>query len=273
MNFLFALNGTNIGAKSVLNIAFYMWRLVATGFCFTMFGIGGLFLSLIVFPVQILIVHNPRKQKKMARKTVHYAFKLFVSLMVLTGVLRLNTVKAKQLTQIQGHLVLSNHPSLIDVVVLLSIIENADCVVKAHLFKNPFVRGVVKRTGYISNESPAGLIEDCEASLAEGNNLIIFPEGTRTTPGQEVKFQRGAANIAVRCQAKVATVFIKVEPTTLTKLDSWYNIPEKKVVFSAEVLDNSPGIPEYNPNTINRQVRQYSQALESYFNKELCFNE
>ena len=94
---------------------------------------------------------------------------------------------------------LANHPSLIDVVVLISIIPNADCVVKAHLFKNPFLRGVVKNTGYISNADPEGLLVDCKKSLAAGNNLIIFPEGTRTKVGQAVKFQRGAANIALRC--------------------------------------------------------------------------
>ena len=251
----------------MFNIVSYWWRLVATGFCFSMFGFGGLLLSFIIFPCQKLVIRNSEQQKQVARKTVHYSFRLFVRLMTSFGVLGLDLSKAKSLNNINGQLVIANHPSLIDVVVLISIIPNADCVVKAHLFRNPFLRGVVRSTGYISNNDPIELIKECAQSLSAGNNLIIFPEGTRTEPGNPVKFQRGAANIAVRCRADITAVNIDLTPTTLTKQDSWYNIPERRAVFSAEVVGNVPKLPELESSKINKQVRQYSQILESYFNR------
>jgi 1-acyl-sn-glycerol-3-phosphate acyltransferase len=42
----------------------------------------------------------------------------------------------------------------------------------------------------------------------------MFPEGTRSRPGQPLVFQRGAANVAVRA-ARVATpVYIHCDPAT-----------------------------------------------------------
>jgi len=246
-----------------------VWRIFATGLCFFTFGFGGLFLSLVIIPLQKLLIRDKNLQKHIARQTVHYSFKFFIALMSFTGIFRFSLSKAQQLKTIQGRLVLANHPSLIDVVVLISIIPNANCVVKTHLFSNVFLRGVVKNTGYISNADPEGLLHDCQASLAAGNNLIIFPQGTRTKFNETLRFQRGAANIAIRCQTKVTVVLLKVVPTTLTKFEPWYKIPREKAHFFAEVIDNSPELLENSAEQISKNVREYNRRLESFFIEEL----
>lgn len=247
----------------------YFWRVIATGLCFTLFGIGGLILSLFVFPLQHLVIKDLKAQKQTARKTVHYTFKFFIAFMQFVGIFKFNLQQAQQLKSLNGHLVLANHPSLIDVVVLISIIPNADCVVKTHLFKNVFLKGVVSNTGYISNADPAGLLDDCEASLKAGNNLIIFPQGTRSKPDENLKFQRGAANIAIRCQAQVTSVMLNVVPSTLTKNVPWYRIPPTKAHFSAMVVDHLPVLPEHNALQTSKNVRQYNRDLEFFFKEEL----
>jgi len=247
----------------------YIWRVFATGLCFALFGLGGLVLSIVVIPIQKLLISDVNRRKYIARKTVHYAFKFFIAFMALVGIFKFDLTQAKQLKQLKGHLILANHPSLIDVVVLISMLPNADCVVKTHLFKNVFLRGVVSNTGYISNAEPDGLMQDCQASLAAGNNLIIFPQGTRSKPAEALKFQRGAANIAVRCQAKVTSVLLKVSPTTLTKHTPWYKIPATKAHFSAMIVESTPAMPENNLEQTSKNVRQYNRALESFFTEEL----
>jgi 1-acyl-sn-glycerol-3-phosphate acyltransferase len=242
---------------------------LATGLCFTLFGIGGLLLSIIIFPIQRLLVHEEKKQKRLARQTVHYTFKFFIAVMSFVGIFRFSLHNAKKLRELNGHLILANHPSLIDVVVLISMIPNADCVVKTHLFRNVFLRGVVNRTGYISNADPEGILEDCAASLKDGNNLIIFPQGTRGKPEEKLHFQRGAANIALRCQAKVTAVLLKVEPTTLTKNEPWYKIPQTKAHFSAILIEHSPTVPEINDTQTAKVVREYNRKLENFFTEEL----
>jgi 1-acyl-sn-glycerol-3-phosphate acyltransferase len=282
----------------MLRLLNHFWRVLATGLCFAFFGLGGVFLTLFIFPLQTLCIRDTEKKKQKARKTVHYTFKFFIGLMALTGIFRFDLAQAKKLAKKRGQLVLANHPSLIDVVVLISIIPNADCVVKAHLFKNPFLRGVVKNTGYISNADPEGLLVDCKKSLALGNNVIVFPEGTRTTVGKPLKFQRGAANIVLRCLGEgvsdfpyqsadksankannkvnnnveknnVSTVVLRVEPTTLTKSEPWYKVPKHRATFSAAVVPNTLVLPEVNKDNISKKVREFNHVLEQFFIQQL----
>jgi len=107
----------------------------------------------------------------------------FVGLMRGLGVLDYRLHDCERL-QRPGLLVLANHPTLIDVVFLLALIPHADCVVKGRLARNPFTRGPIRAAGYITNEEPQGVLEAAGASLARGNALILFPEGTRSVPGR-----------------------------------------------------------------------------------------
>ncbi|MFT7682487.1 MAG: 1-acyl-sn-glycerol-3-phosphate acyltransferase [Moritella dasanensis] len=247
----------------------YLWRLFATAICFSLFGIGGLILTVLVFPLQKLCIRGEQAQKRAARKTVHYSFRFFIATMAFTRIFEFDLRDRAELAQLQEQLILANHPSLIDVVVLLSMLPNADCVVKAHLFRNPFIRGVIKNTGYISNDDPDALLAACKLSLAQGNNLIVFPEGTRTIPGKAVSFQRGAANIALRCQAPITAVIIKVTPSTLTKAESWYQIPSTKAKFMLQLTRDVPAIAIADDISMSKQVRHYCRELECYFKQEL----
>src|SRR5690606_3555824 len=107
------------------------------------------------------------------------------------------SVQGEHLLQRPGLLVLANHPCLIDVVFLIAFTPNPDCIVKGGLLANPAMRGYLRLTGFLRNDRGAELIEDARSSLAAGSALIIFPEGTRTQPGQPLQFQRGAANVAL----------------------------------------------------------------------------
>ena len=250
-----------------------IWRILATGFCFSVFGIGGVVLTVLVFPLQRVCYRNDVTRNRVARKTVHYGFKFFVTLMSITRVISFSVIEQHRFAQLKGQLVLANHPSLIDVVVLISVIPNADCVVKAHLFRNPFIRGVIQSTGYISNESPEGLLQDCEQSLRAGNNLIVFPEGTRTTPGQALHFKRGAANIALRCQAPISLVGISMQPSTLTKSEAWYQVAKKRAHFKMWLSDSILDRDVLPTNTVAQQARQLTQKLEAFFKQELITHE
>lgn len=248
----------------------YVWRLLTTGLCFIVFGLGGLIVSIFICPFQVLLYSNRDKRKRKARKMVHYLFKGFVCLLKYSGTAKFNIENKSDLEHLSGNIVMANHPSLIDVVVLISIIPNADCVVKATLFNNPFIKAILSNTGYISNDCADGVIEDCRQSLESGNNLIIFPEGTRTIPGEAVRFQRGAANIALRCNAPISPVLLNVEPTTLTKAEKWYHIPNKRFVFSLMLANKTPSFTYTGDNAMSKTSRQFTAVLEQHYREEIA---
>jgi 1-acyl-sn-glycerol-3-phosphate acyltransferase len=246
----------------------YYWRLAATGGCFAAFGVGGLALSTFVFPALLL---TPRKSRSVrARWLIHKSFGLFMWLMETVGVMRLDVSGADKLRQCRNTLVLANHPTLIDVVALVSLMPVAACVVKRALWNNPFLGGVVRAADYISNSEPENLIDDCSAELAAGNPLIIFPEGTRTVPGEPLRFLRGAAYIALKSGIPILPVLIQCTPSTLTKRERWYHIPHRRFHLRIEVLapvSPSRWVSPDEPQSI--AARKLTQSLEAHFTQEL----
>jgi 1-acyl-sn-glycerol-3-phosphate acyltransferase len=254
-----------------MNVNYY-WRLIATGGCFVAFGLGALFLSLIVFPL-MQIVSGPKKSIR-ARWVVSKVFGLFIQLMQVTGVMRLEVIGADQLRNCRNVLVLANHPTLIDVVALISLMPNASCVVKQALWRNPFMWGVVRAANYISNTEPDALVQDCAADIQTGQPLLIFPEGTRTVPGQALKFKRGAAYIALNGDVPILPVLITCVPPTLAKGDKWYKIPDKQAHLLIEVKEvvRVNQLVELGDSSAIA-ARKLTMALEKYFTHELSNSE
>jgi 1-acyl-sn-glycerol-3-phosphate acyltransferase len=245
------------------------WRVFATGLSFSMFGVGGLVLRLIVFPLLNLFVWQPRKRIVLARGVIRAAFRAFVWLMQTLGVLRYEIVGGERL-QRGGLLVLANHPTLIDTVFLMAFIRRADCIVKGRLWNNPFTRGPVQAAGYINNDAGLDLVNDCIASLRSGNNLIIFPEGTRTSQDGAISLKRGAANIAVRGSRDVTPVIIHCEPATLGKGEKWWRVPSRRVRFRIEVRDDI-AISRFIEDGVGEAIaaRRLTDFLQDYFTEKV----
>ena len=245
------------------------WRIFATAVAFSVFGVGGVLLRVIVFPCLELGVRDQARRVRYARLVIHYAFRAFIELMRLLGILRYRIDGLEKLGG-RGQLVLANHPTLIDVVFLISLLPNADCVVKSSLARNPFTRGPVRATNYICNDEGAGLIQDCIASVKLGNSLVIFPEGTRTPVDGSMKLQRGAANIAVRGACDITPVTIRCSPLSLTKGLPWWKVPHRRMQFTISVHDAIPVAPflERAEGEAAIAARHLTDYLQHHFSTE-----
>lgn len=261
-----AESGSCVNSKmGVWQRLFWLWRIMATALAYTLFGIGGLLVPLVAAPVLYLLPGGQLKRQRRARLLVHLLFKAFVRVMKWLGILRWRTNGLDRLGR-EGLLVLANHPTLLDIVFLVSFIPNATCIVKSRLKSNPAMRGFIALTGYIANDGGPGLVEDARQALARGSCLIIFPEGTRTTAGQPLRMQRGSANIAVRCQQSITPVTISVAPPTLSKEHKWYHIPDRPFVMSFTVKEDIPVTPYAGPPA--QEARKLTRHLEHYFTEE-----
>lgn len=244
------------------------WRVVATAFCFSCFGLGGVLIGLVAFPVLIAASPNREVRARRAQLLIHHCFRAFTRLMCWVGVISLEVHGAERLAR-RGQLVLANHPSLIDVVILMSLLKQTNCIVKGALWRNPFTRGPVIAAGYISNHGGSELVDDCVAALEQGDNLIVFPEGTRTPVSGPMQLQRGAANIAVRAQCIVALVVIQVSTPMLPKGRPWYRVPPFRPHFVVTVeqdLDKQTFMANDRPATL--AARDLTQWLHDFFTRE-----
>ena len=216
----------------------HAWRVLGTGLSFLAFGLGGLLLGALLFPL-LSLIGNRRRRRSIARRLVQLSFAIHIDIMYRLGVLTYE-IRGRERLRRNGLLILANHPTLIDVVFLVSLLPNADCVVKQAVARNPFMRGPVRAAGYIANDDGAGLVDECIAAVRAGGNLVIFPEGTRTVPGQPPRLQRGAANIAVRGRLDITPVRIICTPPTLTKGQKWYKVPDRRFHVQVEIGQDIP---------------------------------
>ena len=94
----------------------HAWRVIGTGLSFAVFGIGGLLLGGLLLPLLLLVRHTARR-RTLARRLVQFSFASHVALMRWLGVMTYEIRGAERL-QRNGLLILANHPTLIDVVLL-----------------------------------------------------------------------------------------------------------------------------------------------------------
>ncbi len=249
----------------------YLWRLAGTGASFLLFGLCGVLLGACVFPLLRLMPMSPERRRTLSVRLVCLGFRCFIGFMHRTGVLTYEFRGRERLGR-PGQLIIANHPSLIDVVFLIGFTPRAVCVVKASMWRNPFTSGVASAAGYVRNFPTDAMIEGASSALRGGQTLIMFPEGTRTTPGKPLDFHRGAASVALRAARILTPVYISVNPVTLTKGQPWYRIPARRPHFSLVVGEDVDISPFRDNNQLPRAGRALNQFLIGIFSSHQPYN-
>lgn len=245
------------------------WRILGTGLSFAVMGIGGLFLGAVVTMVMRIIIHDPEAYSQAVRRLVSQAFRLFVGFMSIVGVLRWRVDGLAHWQRDRGQLVVANHPTLIDIVFLLAFFDGADCIVKPGVLRNPFWGMLVRAADYVSNEDPAALLQESAKRISAGRTVILFPEGTRSSPGQPLAFGSAAGAIAVRAGCWCLPVVITCTPPTLYKDLPWYRVPATRVDFRLQAFP-AWRLPqaESAPADQRRAARDFTRRLEDFFAHE-----
>jgi len=217
----------------------YHWRLVATAAAFAAFGVFGLCFSLTLFPLALVWPHRDSKQRIIVA-IIHAFFRALVAVLVRVGVMTVDVNGGRTLersTQ-RAAIVVANHPTWLDVMVLLSLTPRACCVVKSAHWSNPVFWGVVRAAEYVSNADPVELVEAGARQLARGYTMIIFPEGTRSpTRNRMHAFSRGFAHMALQSGAPILPVLMDCDPPAFTKGMRWHDVPERAFRMQVNVLE------------------------------------
>jgi len=249
----------------------YYWRLFATFLAFSIFGIGGLIISLTIFPLLYIVPIEKTKKIRFSRQVVKLSFRVFIWYLKIIGILTYEFINIERIRNRESLFIVANHPTLLDVVFLISISNLPNCVVKQSVWSNPFMSSVVRSLGFIKNSTdPEKLLFRCKKALEEQDGLLIFPEGTRTEPNGKMIFKRAFAHLALDCQKTITPVHISCEPIMLTKKHKWYNIPlDGPPHFCIEIkkdINVEPFIDLKNRKTWG--VRNLTNYLEKQLKKQ-----
>ena len=213
------------------------WRVFGTGLSFVVFGVAALGLTLLVFPLCRLAGGDALTQQARVQRVIHLAYRFFVALMEMLGLFRTEWFGAQRLLAFGPQLIVANHPTLIDIVHLISRLPQADCVIGGDYSRNPFLGLAASQAGYITNARGAAVVDACVDRLRAGRTVVLFPEGTRSSRHGMHSFKRGAAHIAIRAGMPLVPIVISCIPSMLRKGQPWWDVPEIPSRFTISLLD------------------------------------
>ncbi|MDR2839518.1 MAG: 1-acyl-sn-glycerol-3-phosphate acyltransferase [Azonexus sp.] len=193
------------------------------------FALMCLFWSIAAWPLLLL---PKRLGVKLGRRIIMRGFAVYLWLLELSGIFKFDLQALDVLRHDRSLIIAPNHPSLIDVVMIVSRLPNVVCIIKAALSEMLIYGGSARLAGYIRGVSQTGLITDAVQEIQSGSQLLVFPEGTRTQGEILHPFKGGFALIAKKSNAPVQTVFIDINHPFLCKERPLWVKPEFPLHFS-----------------------------------------
>jgi len=172
---------------------------------------------------------------RIGRAGISRGYRMFWAVARASGLLHMDADALKPLAQDRGLVIVANHPSLLDALMLVAVLPRSACVMKGSLMSNPLLGPGARLARYIRNNSPHQLMHLAIGDLKAGGQLVMFPEGTRTTRAPLNPFQGGFALIARRAGVPVQTVFIDTDSPYLGKGWPLWKLPPVPIVFSVRL--------------------------------------
>lgn len=198
--------------------------------CLAAMSIGWNLIALLLYPLL------PRATGlRIGRAGISRGYRMFWALARASGLLRMDADALRPLAGERGLMIVANHPSLLDALMLVAHLPRSACVMKAGLARNPLLGPGARLARYIRNDSPHRMLHLAIADLRAGGQLVMFPEGTRTTQAPLNAFQGGFALIARRAGVPVQTVFIDTASPYLGKGWPLWRLPPLPIVFSVRL--------------------------------------
>jgi 1-acyl-sn-glycerol-3-phosphate acyltransferase len=225
---------------------------------FGLLGLGGLAWSLLAAPLRLVLPAEPGRA--IGRRLIAGGFRTYLGALELSGGFRFDLQALHGLRDAGPMILAPNHPALLDAVMRLSRAPRAACILKAQLLGSVFFGAGARLADYIANDAPLEMVRRAVAELRRGGQLLMFPEGTRTTRAPLNPFRGALALIARQAGVPVQTVFIEANSDFLCKGWSLARPPALPVRYRVRLGRR------FDPP---QDLQVFMRELEQYFAREL----
>lgn len=235
------------------------WAYVIVGLGFALLGLVTFawgVVSLVLLP--LLPAHAGRR---IGRGAAMHIFRGYLAVMEALGAWRLDLSELDALRDAGPLIVAPNHPCLLDAVLVVSRLPNAVCVMKGALLGNFLLGPAARLARYVRNDSLLRLVTRAGEELRMGAQLLIFPEGTRSSGEPIGPLTDAVGALSRRTRAPVQAVIIETPGAFLGKGWSLSDRPELPLEYRVR-LGRRFDPPE--------DVRTFTQELDRYFRRELA---
>lgn len=236
-----------------------LYEYIALYVSLAIFGVGGVLFTLLG---AVLYPLFPRRfGARLGRFLITCIFWLYIVFIKSTGLFKFDLSALDALSSDESIVIVPNHPGLIDVVLVGSRLTNIVCIMKKDIQDNILFGGGARLAGYIRNDSTRNMVRAAVAELKQGSQLLIFPEGTRTTVQPVNEFTRAFALIARKAGVPVQTVFIEYSSAFLGKGWPLWKKPQFPLTFRVTLGKRFE---------VGGDTKSFVDDLENYFRERLA---
>ncbi len=222
---------------------------------FALFGVVGTATSLACLVPAIWF--RTRRARQAGQNFIHRLFRFFLWYLDRCGIAVVDAKELVPLSNAAGAILVANHPSYLDAVMIAAKIPNVCCLMKSSLVGNVVLSGQSRLAGYVDNKAGSGLVKTCICRLQEGSNLLIFPEGTRSD-GALGPCKRGFALLARVTERPVQTIIVEVMPPGfLGKRTPFFRVPELPVRYRLRRGKVFSILPSGDAKSLGKDVEDY----------------
>lgn len=212
-------------------------------------------LAVVLYPVLPRRISAPLGQSVLSTLFRTYLFALKAS-----GLVKIDLGALDALREERSLIIAPNHPSLLDAVLVVSRLPRVVCIMKAEIRDRLIFGGAARLAYYIRNDSALGMVRAAAAAVGAGNQLLVFPEGTRTRQTPVNPFKGGFALIAKTAGVPVQTVFIETNSLFLGKGWPLFRKPTFPLIYRARLGQRFE---------VNGDVKTFVSDLEGYYRQTL----
>lgn len=242
-------------------------RVALAAGAFVGFGLGGALLSWLVLPLASCDWDRVRRRKR-CQRLVQATFVLFHDYMRVTGLVDFDPRRVGAALPAGACVLVTNHPTLIDVTALIATYGELCVVAKGSLFRNPLIGVLLRLCGHIEGGAagfgePSDVVAQAVERLAQGHRVLMFPEGSRSPATGLRRFHAGAFITAAQAGVPIVPGAISAEPPGLKKGQPWYDIPARPIVWRLRLLAPIQADGADNARELMSHVRaQIERALQ-----------
>lgn len=210
-----------------------VWRGFLICIVFAIFGLGSLLLSFCFLPIGGIFLRGNRKREAFSY-IIHKLWHIYTQFFVVLGLIKIETVGVKPL---RGKIIVATHPTFIDILILIGLYDNSLCLAKKELLNNIFLKNIIKNVYIPNNIELDEFKRICTEALTDGYNIIIFPTGTRTVKGEELKIHKGAAALQIASRVDIIPIKMECDYPFLQKGKPIYNAGERVITYKISQLE------------------------------------
>lgn len=255
--------------------------LCCTVYAFVYFALGCILLQVVYAMLYLWPVKKSRKEQ-----VFHYVIwksvRLFLKSMYMV---KIHRISPEQLNFTQPSVLIANHQSFIDILLLLSLSPKIVMVTKGWVWNSPVFGQIVRHAGFHSIDNGYDeLVTSLRPLIAEGYSVVIFPEGTRSADGEIQRFHKGAFYLAEKLCMDLTPIVIYGAGHISSKRNPFYishgeiavkvlpRLSSNDLQMGTTYQERSKAFRKLYIRQYDRLKTQYDRASNVYFRKALIRN-